>query len=43
VAGLDDVLKAGEILKDELHRNMALLGVTAIDEISKGYLVRLRS
>lgn len=43
VAGLDGVLKAGDIVKDELHRNMALLGVTAIDEIGKDHLVRLRS
>ncbi|ACI57725.1 FMN-dependent alpha-hydroxy acid dehydrogenase (plasmid) [Rhizobium leguminosarum bv. trifolii WSM2304] len=39
VAGLPGVLRAADILKSELHSNMALLGVTTIEQISRGHLV----
>ena len=40
VAGRAGIVKAAEILKTELHRNMALLGVTSIDEIGEEHLAR---
>ena len=40
LAGLPGVLKAADILKTELHRNMALLGLTTIDEITGACIVR---
>lgn len=39
VAGLLGVVKAADILKTELYRDMALLGVTDIDSISDDYLI----
>ena len=39
VAGLPGVLRAADILKSELHSNMALLGVTTIEQVSRGHLV----
>ncbi|MBX4994819.1 L-lactate dehydrogenase (cytochrome) [Rhizobium binae] len=39
VAGRNGVVKAAEILKTELHRNMALLGVTSINEIGEKHIV----
>jgi L-lactate dehydrogenase (cytochrome) len=39
IAGLQGVLKAVDILKTEIHRDMALLGVSAIEEISSECLV----
>lgn len=39
VAGLPGVIKAAELLHTELHRNMALLGISAIDELSGEYLL----
>lgn len=39
VGGTDGVLLAVDILKTELHRNMALLEVTAVDELSTAHLV----
>lgn len=39
VAGLPGVLRAADILKAELHSDMALLGVTTIEQISSGHLV----
>jgi len=41
VAGLPGVMKAAEIFHAELHRNMALLGISTIDELTSEYLVRL--
>ncbi|MBB6222842.1 L-lactate dehydrogenase (cytochrome) [Rhizobium leguminosarum] len=38
VAGLPGVLRAADILKAELHSNMALLGVTTIEQVSRGHL-----
>ncbi|WP_337269889.1 alpha-hydroxy acid oxidase [Oryzifoliimicrobium ureilyticus] len=38
VGGRHGVVKAAEILKSELHRNMALLGVTSIDEVSEEHI-----
>ncbi|RUM05817.1 alpha-hydroxy acid oxidase [Rhizobium chutanense] len=43
VAGLPGVLKAADILKRELHSNMALLGVTKVSEISADYMTRAGS
>ncbi|MBY3134572.1 alpha-hydroxy acid oxidase [Rhizobium laguerreae] len=40
VAGLPGVLKAADILKTELHGNMALLGVTKVGDISADYITR---
>ncbi|MBY3464866.1 alpha-hydroxy-acid oxidizing protein [Rhizobium laguerreae] len=40
VAGLPGVLKAADILKTELHSNMALLGVTKVGDISADYITR---
>ncbi|EJC72156.1 alpha-hydroxy acid oxidase [Rhizobium hidalgonense] len=40
VAGLPGVLRAADILKAEIHSNMALLGVTTIEQVSSGHLVR---
>lgn len=40
VGGKPGVIKAAEILKTELHRNMALLGVTNLEDISPDYLFR---
>ncbi|AHG48345.1 FMN-dependent family dehydrogenase (plasmid) [Rhizobium leguminosarum bv. trifolii CB782] len=40
VAGLPGVLRAADILKAEIHCNMALLGVTTIEQVSSGHLVR---
>jgi len=40
VAGLPGVLRAAGILKAEIHSNMALLGVTTIEQVSSGHLVR---
>lgn len=40
VAGMPGVMKAAEIIRSELHRNMALLGVTSIDAISLDHLHR---
>ncbi|EJC83188.1 alpha-hydroxyacid dehydrogenase, FMN-dependent L-lactate dehydrogenase [Rhizobium leguminosarum bv. trifolii WSM2297] len=39
VAGLPGVLRAADILKTELHSDMALLGVTTIEQVSSGHLV----
>ncbi|RFB81739.1 alpha-hydroxy-acid oxidizing enzyme [Rhizobium leguminosarum bv. trifolii] len=39
VAGLPGVLRAADILKAELHSNMALLGVTTIEQVSRDHLV----
>lgn len=39
VAGLPGVLRAADILKAELHSDMALLGVTTIEQISSGHLI----
>lgn len=39
VAGRNGVVKAAEIMKTELHRNMALLGVTSINEIGEKHIV----
>lgn len=39
VAGLPGVLKAAELLHAELHRNMALLGLSTIDQLTSEYLV----
>ncbi|OHV80427.1 alpha-hydroxy acid oxidase [Rhizobium sp. LCM 4573] len=38
VGGLEGVLLAADILKTEIHRNMALLGLTSVNEMSKPYL-----
>ncbi|MGR9221190.1 alpha-hydroxy acid oxidase [Rhizobium leguminosarum] len=40
VAGLPGVMKAAELLHVELHRNMALLGLSAIDELTSEYVVQ---
>ncbi|NKK77804.1 alpha-hydroxy acid oxidase [Rhizobium leguminosarum] len=40
VGGLPGVLKAADILKTELHSNMALLGVTKVGDISADYITR---
>ncbi|NKK65692.1 alpha-hydroxy acid oxidase [Rhizobium leguminosarum] len=40
VAGLPGVLKAADILKTELHSNMALLGVAKVGDISVDYITR---
>lgn len=40
VAGLPGVLRAAGILKAEIHSNLALLGVTTIEQVSSGHLVR---
>ncbi|MDF0697898.1 alpha-hydroxy acid oxidase [Rhizobium sp. MC63] len=40
VAGLPGVLKAADILRTELHSNMALLGVTSVTDISADYITR---
>ncbi|MDC9835551.1 alpha-hydroxy acid oxidase [Rhizobium binxianense] len=40
VAGLPGVLKAADILRTELHSNMALLGVTKVGDISADYITR---
>lgn len=40
VAGQHGAVKAADILKSELYRNMALLGVTSIDEIGGEHIVR---
>lgn len=40
VGGLSGTLRAAEILKAELHRNMALLGVTSLEDISPDQLYR---
>jgi L-lactate dehydrogenase (cytochrome) len=39
IAGLPGVLKAAEILKAELYRDMALLGVEAIADIKRDHIV----
>ncbi|OWV78684.1 2-hydroxy-acid oxidase [Rhizobium sp. N122] len=39
VAGLPGVLRAADILKAELHSNMALLGVTTMEQVSRDHLV----
>ncbi|ANM13009.1 MULTISPECIES: alpha-hydroxy acid oxidase [unclassified Rhizobium] len=39
IAGLPGVLRAADILKAELHSNMALLGVTTIEQVSRDHLV----
>lgn len=41
VAGLPGVMKAAEIFQAELHRNMALLGISTIDEFTSEHLMRL--
>ncbi|MBX4895480.1 alpha-hydroxy acid oxidase [Rhizobium bangladeshense] len=38
VAGLPGVVRAADILKKELHGNMALLGVTRVTDISTDYI-----
>jgi L-lactate dehydrogenase (cytochrome) len=40
VAGPLGVVKAAEILHAELHRNMALLGLSTIDELNSEYVVQ---
>ncbi|MBB4574316.1 alpha-hydroxy acid oxidase [Rhizobium lentis] len=40
VAGLPGVLRAADILRTELHSNMALLGVTRVTDISADYITR---
>ncbi|MHC2365203.1 alpha-hydroxy acid oxidase [Rhizobium leguminosarum] len=40
VAGLPGVMKAAELLHVELHRNMALLGLSTIDEVTSDYVVQ---
>ncbi|MGR9146471.1 DUF4147 domain-containing protein (plasmid) [Rhizobium leguminosarum] len=40
VAGLPGVMKAAELLHVELHRNMALLGLSTIDELTSDYVVQ---
>ncbi|MDI5929188.1 alpha-hydroxy acid oxidase [Rhizobium leguminosarum] len=40
VAGLPGVMKAAELLHVELHRNMALLGLSTIDELTSEYVVQ---
>lgn len=40
VAGLPGVVKATEILKTEVYRNMALLGLAAIGDITSDCIVR---
>lgn len=42
VGGLPGVMKAAELLHTELYRNMALLGISTVDELTGEYLVRLR-
>ncbi|SCY74541.1 alpha-hydroxy acid oxidase [Rhizobium sp. NFACC06-2] len=42
VGGLPGVMKAAELLHTELYRNMALLGISTVDELTGDYLVRLR-
>lgn len=39
VGGLRGTIKAADILKTELHRNMALLGVTCLEDLTKELLV----
>nr|CAD6595434.1 alpha-hydroxy-acid oxidizing protein [Rhizobium sp. Khangiran2] len=41
VGGLAGVLMAAEILKSEIYRNMALLGVTNVGEIDQPYLCKV--
>lgn len=40
VAGLPGVLRAAELLHAELHRNMALLGLSTVDELTSEYLAQ---
>lgn len=40
VAGLPGVLRAAELMHAELHRNMALLGLSTIDELTSEYLAQ---
>jgi len=40
VAGAPGVRKAAEILKSEIHRDMALLGVSAVSDIGRDHVVR---
>lgn len=41
VGGSAGVLMAAEILKSEIYRNMALLGVTNVGEIDQPYLCKV--
>jgi L-lactate dehydrogenase (cytochrome) len=40
VAGEAGVLKGLELLKQEVSRNMALLGITSLDQLDAGFLTR---
>lgn len=42
VAGLLGVIRAAELLQTELDRNMALLGLSAIEELASDFLVQVR-
>ncbi|MBY3473687.1 alpha-hydroxy-acid oxidizing protein [Rhizobium laguerreae] len=42
VAGLLGVMRAAELLQTELDRNMALLGLSAIEELASDFLVQVR-
>jgi L-lactate dehydrogenase (cytochrome) len=42
VGGIDGVLLAADILKSELHRNMALLGASSLNEISEHCLYTIQ-
>ncbi|MFP5076113.1 alpha-hydroxy-acid oxidizing protein [Rhizobium sp. YIM 134829] len=42
IGGLDAALLAADILKTELHRNMALLGLTSLDQIGASDLFRIK-
>ena len=42
LAGCDGVIHAGSILKEEIDRNMGLLGITSLAELTTDYLVKAR-
>ena len=42
LAGRDGVIHAGSILKEEIDRNMGLLGITSLAELTTDYLVKTR-
>ncbi|MGF6157336.1 isopentenyl diphosphate isomerase/L-lactate dehydrogenase-like FMN-dependent dehydrogenase [Ensifer sp. KUDG1] len=39
-AGSSGILKAIDILKSEIHQDMALLGAVSLDDIDDGFVVR---
>ena len=40
VGGATEVQRAAQLLKAEIHRNMAMMGVTELAQLNRDYLLR---